>query len=400
MKTKKKFEVVQKSQNAYIAFCGKEVNFVIMILFVLLCFSGCSGNVSKEDVVIEDLNETTPIQTEDTTDITKDSASEANEEDNEENNEAEEGNEDSEEDNEAGEDLKGIIAMQREDYNISIICINPETGVAKEISSFELNPRTFFSTGGLYANFRDLFSKDFDKLAISQMLESEEHSAGWIDTDGEFYNVSEAAGYTAEGDFDEKATDFAVGFHDNGKNFVFLHDAGNTCILNFELIHYADVYDIDGGVYQPKKKDSYIKLDDISSDAEGNHIGVTDKLSDGRYIVDWGYAGGNENFENEIHGCRSMLFSPKTKNVTELFSNKSERDVWSGVADPAEHKVAFLSLDGNNCKDENVKIHIVSLDGGKPEELKMNSENLIQLTCNKRRTSRETTTFCTLLDWR
>ena len=203
--------------------------FVTLVMIGCMALMGCGG--SKDSSVASGLAESYETSEDseyedaetDTEDNFMDDAKELSQEVN-----TNEGLE-----NENPVDAEGIIMMTvyRQDWKrgVQIISIDPTTGKQNIIANFLPN----YSVGiddysikppmnKIYGNDRNWISEDFTKMAATKtFVNTNESHAGWIDTDGNFYDVTERICALKESDFTDSdiAHQESVGFID-GK-FVF-----------------------------------------------------------------------------------------------------------------------------------------------------------------------------------
>jgi len=287
-------------------------------------------------------------------------------------------------------EAKGIIAMVRQTQisasggytDVQIISIDPETGVQSIVSEFHLDHLTYAEQKraseidndvefyyappeeiSVYNNNRDWFSDDFTKMKADRtyVTNSSEFHAGWIDSDGVFFDVTEAIGAVEEDSFSSHtASQKSKGFVDG----------------MFAFHEYPD------------GKDYYVPIDNASSDGlyevdeddwysyrykrRGYELWYpTYKIDDNTYITDANASGAR---------CPNSIIVDIRTNETKYYLPDSERYNWGGVLSPSGDTVAFLSV--KHGAHEAIELYTVPLAGGEPEKIPIipNGELLRDIT--------------------
>ncbi len=288
-------------------------------------------------------------------------------------------------------EAKGIIAMIQElDRNravatAQVIAIDPENGQQSIISEFTMRcPTTseiqsdeslddselrfFFPAFNAEmkpsGNHREWFSQDFDKMIATRVFvdrNSEQH-AGWVDTDGNYFDVSEATGMIPESSFSNTAVieQTATGF--DGDDFIFCEEAdeGHICYS----VPVSNVSD-----------SAAITLDSQYGYYENLYHGVviaypTDWINEQECFADL------YDHSDSPSGIRANI---ETGEFTEYLP-ESERCNWSGILDRDGDTVAFLST--TQYADGVVELYTMPISGGEPEKIQLvpNDELVLDTT--------------------
>ena len=262
-------------------------------------------------------------------------------------------------------ELHGLIYRESYAFNgkssTSICYLNPETCETKIISTFgnfeSANDDYYYSGGGSV-------SADFSKISCTKFFRNGGSShAGWIDTEGNFFDVTEALGLQIQSDFGPEIHYYPVGFY-NGL-FGFEERKRESVNSLYTITQY------------------YVPLDNISPEAiqkgdvrtvghpfdenDGllkNSIGgrkytpadVTSWIDDTRCIVD-AKAAYTTNVDSYIVDVATQTES--------AYIPGDSRDNWSGIISPDGTRIAFLSSPRQTFTRTN-DIYITSVNGGDP----------------------------------
>lgn len=284
-----------------------------------------------------------------------------------------------ESDAEEAEEISGIVGMiQKYDPNravaiTQIVTINPDTGEQAIISEFTLkcptateisSPDTvddselrfflpeFNAEVRSSGNHRDWFSEDFDKMIATRVFlnRANEQHAGWMDDDGNYFDVAESIGAVTESSFSnpDPVKQTAAGFED-GK-FIFCE--GST--PDEHVCYCVPVTNT--------SEDALSILDTRYGYFENLYHGVviaypTYWLNDQECIAD---------VYDHSDSPNSIRANIETGEFTEYLPD-SERYNWSGILNPAQDTVAFLST--AQRADGVVELYTMPLEGGEPEKV-------------------------------
>lgn len=272
------------------------------------------------------------------------------------------------------EEITGIIAVVADwqtGMNFTIVSIDPDTGEQQTISYFDVLPLTEdgdfytfnFKQPGTYAlcysSYRDAFSPDYSKVAVhKQLLGTGENHAGWLDTDGNFFDVTEALGLQAKSDFDDPAQYFPVGFTEDGL-FVYTDRASTT---PGEPVYYTvPVDDVRSeNIREMPATDSFVHQDPTTWRWLNNNYAPTDWISDTQLLADY------ETRKDFALCTVSVLVDTTTQEATEYVPGSS-RHSWGGVMSPDGQSIAFMSapIGGNEPSD----LFVMSVDGSDPKRV-------------------------------
>lgn len=256
------------------------------------------------------------------------------------------------------DNLSGIIAAQIAPGSATmsqapiaqVYCIDTETGHAtlvndfgKVVASSPILYETAYSIPLLNdTEYSDTayrcFSNDFRKLAVTYYTNSttECHGddyAGWLDENGEFFNVSAALGWKSESDFDSAQYCWSVGFMDDGR-FLFAHSEDGV----FADSYYAVPVDNitieaveDFGKNCPLKLPYAINGRSISNTIT-DRIDETHLLYDGEYSVP----------DRLSHQKGVSILNFETGEVTRCIPGDG-METWNGILDPTGTQLVFFA---------------------------------------------------------
>lgn len=248
-------------------------------------------------------------------------------------------------------EISGIIMVQqyRATSNTSgaevryvLMAIDPDTGDMHQIAEFSVwatygNKSDYFivpqiGRNNSHGGNRRLFSEDFSKMAVTLYLvnKSEMH-AGWIDQEGNFFDVTEAIGEGSTA-FGAPVHCVAVGFTEDDL-FVY-NDNGDQWTK--DTFHYIDINML------TTSYDGNPLENDIGVSVNG-YYRVTGRLDDTYSLID--------DYDPYIEN--SFIINTETGEKTRYIPGDT-RSNWSGVASPDGELVAFLSVikDNPNWMDE------------------------------------------------
>lgn len=256
---------------------------------------------------------------------------------------------------------EGLILMTTTDTNLrdpKISCVNIETGEVTVIAEFNFMPKTLQDTimyspaAGFSCGHREWFTSDYSKVAVSRLdTQSGQTSVGWIDTNGNFFDVSEALGQLDRGDFDDPVTYRAVGFTDDGF-FVYKQVTGSG-LSGQSSYHYVPIDNIDPSAIQDGVPFLGYDEDKLAK------ITVSDYIGDSRYLI------------NTSDGM-SQIFDVATGEKT-AYVPGTARFSWHAVLSPDGSQVAFMSQPKSGLEKY---IYIMPLEGGDPAKVPTDSFSL------------------------
>ncbi len=256
-------------------------------------------------------------------------------------------------------EANGIIMLQADWSDLyrptyTIVAINLENGDFHEVANFWFDsvfertnpeytivPALQFSR---YANLYDQFSSDYTKAAATKTFASNgEVHAGWIDSTGSFYDVTEALGEQSQSEFDDLVSYHAVGFQ--GDTFIYVHSEGyqenQYYGVSLDNITPGSSWEINAA--DPMVFDSY---------AEWSWVGNCRRtcwIDENRFIID-----------DTNNGSRIATISEQS--LATFLPATDSRHSWSAVADTSGTNVAFLSVSKSSTNGD-VGIYTMPLDG-------------------------------------
>ncbi len=262
-------------------------------------------------------------------------------------------------------EANGIIMLQADWSDLyrptyTIVAINPENGDFHEVANFWFDsvfertnpeytivPALKFSR---YANLYDQFSSDYTKAAATKTFASNgEVHAGWIDSTGSFYDVTEALGEQSQSEFDDLVNYHAVGFQ--GDTFIYVHSEGyqenQYYGVSLDNITPRSSWEISAG-------DAQI-CEEYSAWSWISGYKQTDWIDDDKFLIEANY-----------NLCRIATMS--TKSVEEYLPGESSRNNWSAVVSPDRTEVTFLSEAKAGTMGD-VGIYIMPLGSDNPTKL-------------------------------
>lgn len=249
---------------------------------------------------------------------------------------------------------KGLILLTGEDVEHGkdwvISCIDPVTGDYQEIARINMHKSqegeyVINSSGNGFIGDK-LISNDFSKLKISRCCShNNESHAGWIDINGDFYDVTTILGFQSENDFAERVNCHSIGFMD--EYFVF------SCEKD------------DGSEYYS------VPINDVSTDAmikglppgvnEVHVRGVTDWIDENTYIT---------NYRDSHNGHETSFIGKVDSEEQNFYIPENNRTNWNGFISPDGTQIAFMSSLGEG----ETGIYVVSVDGGEPVEVPIDAD--------------------------
>nr|WP_296480717.1 hypothetical protein [uncultured Acetatifactor sp.] len=257
-------------------------------------------------------------------------------------------------------EVEGIIVAQVDWRDLllmsyTIFTVDPETNISQEINRFSFPNVTKYDTGinirpamgfNRFANLYDYFSNDYTKVAATKTDTSTgEIHAGWLDSVGNFYDVTEALNEQAQSDFDAPAQYYAVGFQDD--IFIYVYHDGRQ----FDQYYGVAVDNVvPGASWQIDSSDKMIGAD-YDTWHWMNHYLLTDWLDDDHALV----------VDDRQEKCRIVTISTQT--FEEYLPGESTHHNWSAVVSPNGDRVAFMSQPNAGT---DINMYIASISGDNP----------------------------------
>lgn len=227
------------------------------------------------------------------------------------------------------EGAHGLIIMASNGISsIIIYSVDPDTGETKEISSFQNLGKVWTNreTGEeseitLYEMPSDipysaLISEDCTKfVAIKCIRASGECHAGWVDSDGIFFDVTDALGQGGTSDFSTDSY-YPCGFID-GNRFMYGHGNERFSVPVSKEITSNDI----------QKEPDRLKLD---TDEQ-----ITQWVSDTEYLINIDTLNGKPRYQNLLYDTEAEKYY--------TYLPDAERPYWNGVVSPDGTRRAFMS---------------------------------------------------------
>lgn len=258
----------------------------------------------------------------------------------------------------ASKEIKGLILMKANtgysmnDFDrilitdeLAIYSFDPDTGAANQLTTFTIRPFTNGRTFNWFPNTENVchwFDPSYTKLSANCLIDDTgDQHAGWIDNNGNFFDVTEAVGMARQGDFGGRVDQEAFGITDDGM-FVF---------------------DDWGGVYPrktSKRTTYYVPINDVRPETvkEGQPFAVTGLM---RKVVE--PFGDDKYLTGDGHGTCVIVDAPENRNGAKFIPD-SDRKNWSPLASPDGTHIAFMSQPSKGA--EPADIFITTPDGGDP----------------------------------
>lgn len=342
--------------------------FVAMMAVACLTLGGCGDNNTSVDNVDAEVHENEDVlEAEDIT--TEDSEIDVSEDTNG-------GNE------EDSTEVKGIVAMlhkvdpSRAMVDIQLLAIDPQTGVQSIITEWHLKTAAkvddeaelrFYipDKSPVYGNSRDWLSEDLSKLGVTAVLANNERHAGWIDYDGEFFDVTAAIGAVKESSFSEPnpIVQSTLGFLED--KLAFYEDSSDATQKHY----YVSVNDVASTTVTEAGEEDWYYYNAFISPSVGD-FHPTDWIDSTCCIADtYDHMGRPQSLKANIDTAETAEYLPS-----------SERYNWSGVLSPDSQIVAFLSVPQK--ADGIVELYTVPLSGGEPTKIDIvaNEATLLDVT--------------------
>ena len=260
---------------------------------------------------------------------------------------------------EGPEEIEEIIAMEADftaGRNITVFAIDPESGVQRNISVFSLSEWMVPSTSVYYySSARHWLTTDFDKVAATLVIpDNNERRAGWVAEDGEFFDVTETLGQSAQSDFDTPARHEALGFTNDYFVYTVRNDDG-------EVTYYSvPIYNV-----VPEAVQEMNALENVVPDRNevfNNDYVLSDWVDETHCLADHKH--------NGLTDCKdeSLLFDVTTRETASYVPGDA-RYSWNGVVSPDGTHVAFLSVPKQGTESPN--LYVTPLAGGDPVKVEI-----------------------------
>ena len=274
-------------------------------------------------------------------------------------------------------EAEGLIVFEfrssvgQEEMTCAIHCMDPDTKEESIFSEFTYSLlensegyRYAEATDGLLSLFlfqggRYRFSDDFNKMALDKRFPSSgETHAGWLDDNGNYFDVTEALGLQSKSDFDDPARYFSAGFM-NGY-FAYYQSTSRDGLGGNDEYYYVPVDNVTPAAVQkgdiPGQNGNPISGEFISGRFEPRDI--TSWIDDTHYIA-------NEDTGSTTRVVNSFIYDTENQNRTYYVPGNS-RMSWNGVVSPDGTQIAFLSTPMSNTTHRPADLYIIPVNGGDP----------------------------------
>lgn len=291
-------------------------------------------------------------------------------------------------------EIEGIVVAQGSwqglsTFQFTIFAINPETGASRRLNQFTYNNLQEFDTDhiqppwrlgiALFGNWSDNFSSDYTKVvATKTFVGSGEKHAGWLDANGNFFDVTAALGEQAQNDFDEPAMYYGVGF----QNDIFIYVSSDY------KTYYGVTMDniTPGASWEIDTTDKLLALDYHTWSWLGDYR-PTCWIDDDRVLV--------EEIQNRQGDKRCRIATVSAQTLDVYLPGDDTHSNWSAIASPDGDSVAFFS---QRLGGEDINMYIASISGDNP--IKLETDFTPSFTMGSRATPVNGGDFCYILGWR
>lgn len=257
-------------------------------------------------------------------------------------------------------ELHGIIVIYpavdknyRSYYHVG--CVDPATGSYKEISKFQYIVQNYDSESYLSAidcrytaNSQELLSSDCSKLAEKRAFtDTGETHVGWMNSDGTYFDLTEALGEQSQSDFNVKHYQ-AYGFTPDDR-FVYYEEE------NPDQVFYVYVDD-------PTVKYEGNPMAEFYYDRSQYEIyGLTSVIDETHYIA---------SCCSDNNLSVYTVSSNWSKPCNHFIESNEKRVNRTGVLSPDGTKIAFWSRLSSAAQ---YKMYVILFEGGEPQEVNISS---------------------------
>lgn len=222
-------------------------------------------------------------------------------------------------------------------YKEYIISIDVDTGSYETIASFPMKLydgfELIFPVRTYFNNLSHYFSQDYQKMARTKIdNNTNDARAGWIDTNGNFFDVTEAVGAVPDDEFAAKKYFYTLGFSKEGYFvYVELPEWLHFSAMDDKIMASGKYYYVDPNTLDTIYEGNPIEADDLHGrDIWKNDI--TDWIDDECYLADI---------------KSSAILHVGDSDYREEFVSSEARRNWSAVYGP-DDQIAFLSADNSS----------------------------------------------------
>ncbi len=299
------------------------------------------------------------------------------------------------------EDIEGIIVAQETWDNVSsiyytIYAIDPVTGASRMLNQFAYRDINKFdsdyirtpagSSPGfrLFGNFSDIFSSDYTKAAVTKtFVGNGESHAGWLDANGNFFDVTIALGEQAQSDFDALVRYCAVGFQND--IFIYASIDDRNRVQHYYGVAVDDI--APGASWEISASDRMIATDYDTWHWLMSYYRPTCWLDDDRVLV--------ERIENGGNKAKCRIATVSTRAIEQYLPGEDTNNNWNAVASPDGTKVAFFS---QRVGGEDINIYTASISGDNPTKLEPDFN--LSFAPGSKAMPISNGDFCYILEWR
>lgn len=277
----------------------------------------------------------------------------------------------------------GLVILTAAGPTCSISYLNPDTGEVRLISTFPHGMQDGGNDGSyvllppgnninvnydpsLFATRDEWFGGQFyEKMAMTKHFyaNSEQH-AGWIDTAGNFFDVTEALGLQSKSDFEDPVCYRAVGFAydvDWNEYFIYQHPGdGGVYGITYYTVPVSNL-----SINAVEEKLFYTHSDPytytISGITSGGYIGAVYDRYDITSWIDYDHCIANVLNRSNLHS-NSYIIDVTTGDY-QTYIPETSRSNWNGVLSPDGTQIAFMSSPQGGT---DVSIYTVPVSGGDP----------------------------------
>ena len=279
----------------------------------------------------------------------------------------------------------GLVILTAAGPTCSISYLNPDTGEVRLVSTFPHGMQDGGNDGSyvlvppgnnmnvnydpsLFATRDEWFGGRFyEKMAMTKHFYANgEQHAGWIDTDGYFFDVTEALGLQSKSDFEDPVCYRAVGFaYDVDWNEYFIYQRpGDNGIYG---ITYYTVPVSNLSISAVEEKLFYTHSEPYTDTTSGGYIGSVYDRYDITGWIDYNHCIANVLNRSNLHS-NSYIIDVTTDNY-QTYIPETSRSNWNGVLSPDGTQIAFMSSPQGGT---DVSIYTVPVSGGDP--VRVNTE--------------------------
>lgn len=232
-------------------------------------------------------------------------------------------------------------------FTVDLTCLNIDTGTSQPVSVFEFDvgqinvrngyimPDSATLIGQVYN--RSLFSEHYDKMALGRLSDDTGIiSAGWMDRNGNFFDVSGALGLESE---------YGIGFHTVGfcgDYFIFGEYKNRNMRTNYRYVPVSDI-----------REENIVAIDGI---VDSPYFALGSKFGVGNNSVNITWVGQNLAFRDLPSGGIAII---DENQITEF--NPTNARCRNGIGSPDETQLAFLQMNENDIYEVHItEIHNLS----------------------------------------